>query len=136
MNIPHLMAATPLHVAVGFLTMGGWAVFANAGSGLRVMLLAGLVQGLISGGLTLGLKRSVDWMRPRMARGLGNWMPPLIAICGSAFLLVIAHWLSGTPEIAATIAVPLGVSLSYIFTYNILRQRRAYPTSGRKENHG
>lgn len=105
--------------------MGGWAVFANAGHGLRAMLLAGLVQGLISGALTLGLKRSVDWMRPRMARGPGYGVPPLIAVCGSALLLVTVHWLSGTPEIAATMAVPLSVSLSYIFTYNILRQCRA-----------
>ncbi|SMC79904.1 hypothetical protein [Primorskyibacter flagellatus] len=119
------MSSTPLHVAVGFLAMGGWAVFANAGHGLRAMLLAGLVQGLISGALTLGLKRSVDWMRPRMARGPGYWVPPLIAICGSALLLVLTHWLSDTPEIAATIAVPLGVSLSYIFAYNIQCQYRS-----------
>ena len=125
MNIPRLMGSTPLHVTVGFLAMGCWAIFANASHGLRAMLLAGLVQGLISGALTLGLKRSVDWMRPRMARTPGYWVPPLLAVGGSALLLVTAHWLSGTPEIAATIAVPLGVSLSYIFTYNILRQRRA-----------
>lgn len=127
MNIPRLMASTPLHVTVGFLAMGGWAVFANAGHGLRAMLLAGLVQGMISGALTLGLKRSIDWMRPRMARGAGYWAPPLIAICGSALLLVTAHWLSGTREIAVTVAVPLGVSLSYILSYNILRQCRARP---------
>lgn len=131
-----LMASNPLHVAVAFLAMGGWAVFANAGHGLRAMLLAGLVQGLISGALTLGLKRSVDWMRPRMARGPGYWVPPLIAISGSALLLVLVHWLSDTPEIAATVVVPLGVSLSYIFAYNILRQCREGPESDRKEAHG
>lgn len=131
-----LMTSTPLHMAVGFLAMGGWAVFANANYGLRAMLLAGLVQGLISGALTLGLKRSVDWMRPRMARGFGYWAPPLIAICGSALLLVLAHWLGDTPEIATTIVVPLGVSLSYIFAYNVLRQYQAGPVSEVKEAHG
>ncbi|MCQ0090792.1 hypothetical protein FGD77_03285 [Roseovarius sp. M141] len=119
------MASTPLHVALGFAAMGGWAMWANAAHGPRAMLLAGLVQGAISGALTLGLKRSVDWMRPRFQRAPGYWAPPLIAICGSALLLVTAHGLAGTPEIAATIAVPLAVSVSYIFAYNILRQRAA-----------
>lgn len=115
--------------------MGGWAVFANAGHDIRAMLLAGFVQGLISGALTFGLKYSVDRMRPRFSRGLGYWAPPLVAICGSALLLVAAHWLSGTPEIAMTIAVPLGVSLSYIFTYNILRQHRENSKIITKEAH-
>lgn len=134
--IARLMASTPVHVAVGFLAMGGWAVFANAGHGTRAMLLAGLVQGMISGALTLGLKRSVDWMRPRMARGPGYWLPPLVAISVSALLLVSAHWLCGTPQIAATISVPLCVSLSYIFAYNILRQSRAGRRPDRKDPHG
>lgn len=135
MNIQRLISSTPLHVAVGFLAMGGWAVFANVEHGIRAMLVAGLVQGLISGALTFGLKYSVDWMRPRLSRGLGYWVPPLGAICGSALLLVVTHWLSGTPEIAMTIAVPLGVSLSYIFTYNILRQHRESPKISKKDVH-
>lgn len=130
------MASTPLHVAAGFIAMGSWAIFANSGHGLRAMLAAGLVQGLVSGTLTLGLKRSVDWMRPRMARGLGYCVPPLLAICGSAILLVSAHWLSGTPEIARTIAVPLGVSLLYILAYNILRQNHTWSKSDKKEPNG
>lgn len=136
MNIQRFITSTPLHVAFAFLAMGGWAVYANSGFGLRAMLLAGLVQGLISGALTLGLKRSVDWMRPRMARGPGYWVPPLLAICGSALFLVSAHWLAGTPQIAATVAVPLGVSFSYIFAYNVLRQNRAGPEFHKKEPHG
>lgn len=116
--------------------MGGWAVFVSASHSLHAMLLAGLVQGLISGALTLGLKRSVDWMRPCMSRGPESWVPPLIAICGSALLLVSAHWLSDTPQIAATVTVPLGVSLSYLFADNILRHCRKGPELDRKEAHG
>ncbi|MCR6644022.1 MAG: hypothetical protein NVV62_05605 [Terricaulis sp.] len=50
--------STLAHVAFGFLAMGGWALFANREHPLEAMLLAGLVQGTISGLLTLGLKNS------------------------------------------------------------------------------
>ena len=125
MIIARLAACTPVHVAVGFAAMGGWAVWVNAGHGMRAALLAGLVQGALSGALTLGLKRSVDWIRPRIAGLLAYVLPPMIAGGCSAMLLVGAHLLSGTPELLATIAVPLAMSLSYIFAYNILRQSRA-----------
>ncbi len=108
--------------------MGGWAVWANAGHGMRAALLAGLVQGMLSGALTLGLKRSVDWMRPRFAGLLAYTLPPIIAGGCSAVLLITSHLLAGTPEVLATIAVPLIVSLTYIFAYNILRQCRAERT--------
>jgi hypothetical protein len=42
-------------------------------------------------------------------------------------ILVTAHALAGTPEIAATIAVPFTVSTSYAIIYNwgLWRRRRA-----------
>lgn len=92
---------------------------------MRAALLAGLVQGLISGALTLGLKRSVDWMRPRMRGVLAYVAPPLIAGGCSALLLILAHGIAGTPEIWTTVAVSLTVSFSYIFAYNILRKRKS-----------
>jgi len=42
----------------------------------------------------------------------------VIALLGSATLLVTFHMLSGTPEILKTIAVPLLVSTSYAALYN------------------
>ncbi|MFD0859404.1 hypothetical protein [Roseovarius aquimarinus] len=124
MSLERLAARTPVHVAIGFLAMGGWAVWANAVHGTGAALLAGLVQGSLSGALTLGLKRSVDWLRPRMRGPLAYLAPPLIAGGCSALLLITAHGIAGTPELWATVAVPLAVSFSYIFAYNILRQRR------------
>lgn len=120
-----LAACTPVHVACGFLAMGGWAVWVNSGHGAQAAVTAGLVQGTISGALTLGLKRTVDWLRPRMRGALAYVAPPLIAAGCSALLLILAHGLAGTPRIWATIAVPLIVSICYIFTYNILRQSQS-----------
>lgn len=128
MSLRTLAASTPVHVAFGFAAMGGWAVWVNAGHGTGAALLAGLVQGSISGALTFGLKGCVDWMRPRMRGPLAYVLPALIALMGSATLLILAHGVTGTPRIWATIAVPLIVSSSYILIYNILRQRAAERT--------
>lgn len=122
------LKSTSLHVAFAFVAMGGWAIFANSTHPMPKALLAGLVQGSISAALTLFLKRTVDWMRPRFSHGAGHVAPALIASLASAMLLVTAHLLAGTPEVARTIAVPLLVSASYIFTYNFLSQHRSKDT--------
>ena len=124
-----LLKSTPVHVAFAFAAMGSWAIYANAGHPMPKPVVAGLVQGTISAGLTLFLKRSVDWMRPKFPRMAGYVAPAMIASLASAVLLVTAHQLAGTPEIAKTIAVPLTVSALYIITYNITRQHGARPTA-------
>lgn len=106
------------HVAFAFLAMGGWAVFANRAHPLGEALQAGLVQGAISGLLTLGLKKFLEWLNARLS---GLWAlvaPPLITASIILAILVGAHTLAGTPEIAATIAVPFTVSTSYAIIYN------------------
>ena len=136
---------TFVHVAFGFLAMGAWAVFANRDHLLQQALLAGLVQGAISGTLTLFLKKFLEWMsahmdrrrprRPAPARageGAGGpywlqlFLPPLITATAIAAILVTAHTLAGTPEILATIAVPLTVSTSYAILYNLRLWRAAH----------
>ena len=53
-------------------------------------------------------------------------LPPLITAASILAILVTAHTLAGTPEIAATIAVPFTVSTSYAIIYN-RGLRRARP---------
>ena len=117
-----LLKRTSVHVIFAFVAMGSWAFYANIAHPTPTPLIAGMVQGIISAALTLFLKGSVDWMRPRFSYTLGYFMPALIAVCASAALLITAHSVAGTPEITTTIAVPLMVSSLYIFTYNIMRQ--------------
>ncbi len=127
--------STIVHVAFGFIAMGAWAVFANRGHPLPQALLAGLVQGLISGSLTLVLKKSLERMSAMFfnARssdeGLGKPLaalivPPLITAASILAILVGIHTLARTPEIAATIAVPFTVSTSYAIIYNLGLWRR------------
>ena len=120
-----LRESTLLHVGVAFLAMGGWAFYANAAHPMPEPLIAGTLQGCISAGLTLFLKRAVDWMRPKFSPALGYVVPAGIALTMSAALLLCAHTVAGTPEIFMTIALPLIVSATYIFSYNILQQRHA-----------
>ena len=112
-----------VHVLIGFLAMGGWAIYANGAHPLPAPLLAGLVQGALSGAITYVLKRTLDRLRGRLARRLGWWLPPLIALFLSFCLLIGTHWLAGTPEILPTISVPFSVASLYAIAYNFMMWR-------------
>ena len=107
-----------VHVMTAFVLMGGWAVFANSDHAMPAPLIAGAVQGALSGLITLGLKRLVETVSQRFAGLAGLVLPPLAAFAISATLLTLLHKANGTPEIAATIAVPLTVSTSYAALYS------------------
>lgn len=111
------LRSTPLHVAFGFVAMGGWAAFANRAHGADAMLAAFLVQGTISGLLTLVLKRGLEAGHSRMRGLAARVVPPMV----SCLLIITAlheiHRLAGTPEILGTIAVPWTVSTLYAFIY-------------------
>ncbi len=116
---------TLVHVAFAFLVMGGWAVFANRSHTVPEMLLAGFVQGTISGLLTLGLKKFLEWFSARM-RGLPALIaPPLITATSIFAILWSAHTLASTPEIWTTIAFPFTVSTTYAILYNLRLWRQA-----------
>jgi len=117
-----------IHVAFAFLAMGGWAVFANWSHGPERALLAGLVQGTLSGLLTLGLKRFLEAAVARLSDLPAAIIPPILTCAGVLALLLTAHRLAGTPNVWATISVPYAVSSSYAWIYSlmlVLARRRA-----------
>lgn len=118
--------STAVHVAFGFLAMGGWAVFANRYHPLADALQAGLVQGTISGLLTLVLKKALEWINAKFgdARLPALIGPPFLTAATILAILIGAHTLAGTPEVAATIAVPFTVSTIYACIYNYSLWRR------------
>jgi hypothetical protein len=126
LSLARLARATSVHVGFAFLCMGGWALFANRAHGLGALLPA-LAQGVMSGLITLVLKHSLEAISRRM-RGAGAYiLPPLISATTIAAVLITVHGLIGTPEIAATIAVPWSVSTLYAIVYaaTLARSRRA-----------
>jgi hypothetical protein len=120
---------------VGFavLAMGAWALLANSAHGLGQAWRPALVQGLLSGLITLVLKRALE----ALVRRLTGRAPDLVAAFGPPVLtatvilaaLMTIHRLIGTPEIVRTIAVPWSVSTLYAFIYSaaLVRGGKAAP---------
>jgi len=117
--------STFAHVAFAFLLMGGWAMFANRAHPLPTMLLAGLVQGTISGLLTLVLKKFLEWVSAKMSGVIALIAPPLITATCIFLILTTAHTWARTPEVWATIAFPFAVSTTYAILYNLRLWRAA-----------
>lgn len=113
-----MIRSNALHLAVAFLGMGAWAVFANRAHGGEAWL-AGLVQGALSATINLFLKRMTEAVS---ARASGLWrlaLPPVLAVGASLAILTTVHHLAGTPEIATTIALPLSVTALYASLYAV-----------------
>jgi hypothetical protein len=119
------------HIAVAFLAMGGWAVFANRAHPMPQPLVAGVVQGALSGAITFALKRMVEAVAQRFSGANAIVLPPLIAVTLSLAVLVTIHSVAGTPEIAATIALPTSVTALYSTLYAIALWR-----AGRTKSQG
>lgn len=122
--IGRLAQNAAVHVGFAFLMMGSWAYYANSAHPMPKPLLAGLVQGALSGTITYALKRTLDALRRRVTHGRGWWLPPLIALSASLCLLIGAHLVAGTPEVLPTISVPFSVASLYAITYNFLMWRK------------
>jgi hypothetical protein len=112
-----LARSSIVHVAVAFLAMGGWAFLANRAHAFPQPLVAGLVQGALSGGITLVLKRMIEAIAARLAGVASLVLPPLIAVALSFAILTTIHTLADTPEILATIVLPVGVTALYSTLY-------------------
>jgi hypothetical protein len=83
------------------------------------MALAGLVQGTLSGLLTLGLKRFLEAAASRLANAWAAFAPPMLSCAGVLAILLTAHRLAGTPNVWATISVPFAVSSSYAWIHSL-----------------
>lgn len=121
-----LAKSTFVHMGVAFLAMGGWAAFANRAHPMPSPLLAGIVQGSLSAAITLVLKRMVEGVARRFSGIAALVLPPLIAIALSLGILGAIHTAAGTPEILATIALPMSVTALYstIYALALWRGRR------------
>lgn len=120
-----LLKSNLVHMLVGFLLMGGWALFANRAHGLSAAWAPALVQGLLSAILTGLIKRALEGLQGRFAGAIAFLLPPLITAGSVLTVLVLAHLAVGTPELLATIAVPWSVSTTYAFIYNAALVRGA-----------
>jgi hypothetical protein len=105
-------------VAFAALAMGGWALFANRAHGMDEAIRPALAQGLMSGLITLLLKRALEAMSGLFQGRLAYSWPPTITATVILVTLVVVHELIGTPEVGRTIAVPWTVSTLYALVYS------------------
>ncbi len=124
------------HMAVGFLLMGTWAVWANRDHPIPAPLVAGLVQGTMSALLTGLFKAIIDRMLGVMAQlpVMRRWreiggiiaigLPGVTIYALSITILRGVHRLAGTPEVGLTIFVPVTVATLYALFYAAIRWRR------------
>lgn len=121
-----LLKSSAVHVAFGFLLMGGWTLFANREHGLAAAWLPALAQGIISGVLTGLLKKTLEALDGKLAGVAAYVVPPAITAGSILLVLTVVHRLIGTPELVATIAFPWTVSTLYAVVYNarLVSERR------------
>ncbi|MES2035587.1 MAG: hypothetical protein V4466_15560 [Pseudomonadota bacterium] len=112
------MKSSLVHVAFGFLLMGGWTLFANREHGLAAAWLPALAQGIISGALTGLLKKTLETLDGKLSGVVAYVLPPAITAGSILIVLTLVHRLIGTPELVATIAFPWTVSTLYAIVYN------------------
>ncbi len=115
-----------LHAGFAFTAMGMWAMFANREHGWQAMLTGGAVQGAVSACITLCLKRFIETIVSFFSGWVSRILPAAACFLFSLILLCTIHFLMGTPELLATIAIPLFVSTSYSATYSQLLFRESH----------
>ncbi len=124
------------HMTFGFALMGAWAWFANRTHPMPAPIIAGIVQGSLSAVLTLMFKAIMDWILPLLIRlpllrvhtgigtGLAIAVPTATVFLLSNAILRMAHGQAGTPEVGATIVVPIFAVSLYALVYSTIRWRR------------
>lgn len=111
------------------LLYGALAAFANRAHGDGAMLRSALVQGLSCGVTTFGLSTLIDrviaWqVRRRWPRRSSGAFAALVALALGAGLHVAANLWAGTPELVATVALPLLALSVYCPLYAAIALKR------------
>lgn len=127
--LKRLAGSTAVHVGFAVLVMGGWAAFANRGHGWAAAWPPALAQGLMSGVITLVLKRALEAMAGRLSGPAAYVIPPAVSATVILAALAGAHRAIGTPEVLRTLAVPWSVSSLYAILYAaaLARQKARTP---------
>jgi multidrug transporter EmrE-like cation transporter len=122
-----LNRATIVAVTFAFVVWGGWAFWVNLSSGdTSQALRSGMTQGIYSAVMTFYMSFVVYffWQKTRHLRLW--WLLPTLATVGhTGLLLVGAHILNHTPNVAKTVSVPLIVAAGYclFLTRNFQKKR-------------
>ena len=117
-----------------FALWGGWAYYVNQRASFHEGLVAGLAQGASSLVFTIFMIRLVGWFSARVerraqSRAVMIILPALLTISLTGSILTMVHLLARTPNLLATIAPVIMVSLAYalLTSYKFDLPRRMAP---------
>jgi hypothetical protein len=114
-----------------FFIFGGWGVYANVQHGLHKQLSAGLTQGLLSLVSTAILTSAMEMVFGRLSPGATRFMMTGVGpITTTLLLMAVAHLLTGTPEILATMLPSIVVGYAYSLSYAAGLTRRCRLITG------
>lgn len=114
-----------------FFIFGGWGVYANVQHGLHQKLSAGLMQGLLSLVSTAILTSAMEMVFGRLSPGVARFMTTGVGpITTTLLLMAVAHLLTGTPEILATMLPSIVVGYAYSLSYAAGLTRRCRLITG------
>ena len=101
---------------LAFGLWGGWAFYVNRPSGLATGFTSGVAQGTVSMLMTFVMIQTVTGISRRLtSRYLQLTLPTLITVGSAAGLLVLVHFLVGTPNIFWTILPGLSGAVPFCF---------------------
>lgn len=117
---------------LAFLLWGSWAYYVNqqhSDGDSASAVVSGLTQGIGSFCITLFMVKSVCWLYQRLpATPLRMVLPAMITVSLTGTLLLTAHLIVGTADIAGTLIPALTVALCFnLFTTFRIRQSAPVP---------
>ncbi|WP_265655663.1 hypothetical protein [Verminephrobacter aporrectodeae] len=111
---------------LAFLVQGGWTLWVNLPHGLGRSAISAAMQGLLSGVSASVMTLIMEWiyrtLSPSPLRPIASALGPILLM---ASVLYAVHRVIGTPEIAATMALPMIAIVAYAIVYTAKLSRRS-----------
>lgn len=108
-----------------FLIQGGWTLGVNSPHGIDLAWPPALMQGVISGFSAGGMTLIMEWvfrvLPPSPVRPIASVVGTSLVMAG---FLHVSHRIMGTPEIAATLFLPMVAVVLYATVYTLKLTRR------------
>lgn len=108
------------------LGYGAWAIYANYEHGMDAWLMAGILQGLLSFFITLGLTIIATRLYHFFGRGVkGVTLSWAVNVMLLATIPYSIHFSAGTPNILQTILPGLTIGSCYLILYLLSLHRKS-----------
>ena len=103
---------------LAFSMWGGWTAYINHNHGLTTSLISGSAQGIQSAISTFFGTVFIEWLYKRFGHlKAGAFIVGTITSANSLLIMLLLHYIVGTPEILLTIAPVITMATLYCYSY-------------------